>query len=617
MRPVAVGVAGELYIAGAGLARGYLGRPGLTAERFVACPFGGAGERMYRTGDLARWRADGVLEFLGRADEQVKLRGFRIEPGEIEAVLARHAGVAQCVVVAREDRPGEKRLVAYVVPPLGGAAPTGEELRAYLCERLPEYLVPSAYVGLSALPLNVNGKLDRRALPTPELSGEREGRGPRTPREAVLCALFAEVLGVERVGIDDSFFALGGDSIVSIQLVSRARKAGLKLSPRDVFEQKTVAGLAAVAEELIEPATAATAAEGGSGRIRATPIMHYLAERDDPIGRFHQSMLLETPGELALTELTAALQAVLDRHDMLRTRLERGAEGWSLSVGRAGSVPAQEVLRRVAVAEGEELAAAAAREARTAAGRLDPDAGRMVEAVWLDPGGMRSGRLLLVIHHLVVDGVSWRILVPDLAEAWSAVRAGEEPALAPVGTSFRHWSEHLAAQAAERKSELALWQGMLAGAEPPLGRRPLDPERDRLGSAGQLMLSLEAQTTAPLLGRVPALFHGQVNNVLLTGGLAWRMATPRMATAGATRFWSISEGTAARRAGIDSGVRWRRSPACTRCVSIRERSTGPRRGRGSPRSGRRSSGSRKCCVDCRRQAGYGILRYSTWRRRAR
>jgi non-ribosomal peptide synthase protein (TIGR01720 family) len=526
LRAVGVGVAGELYIAGSGLARGYLGRAGLTAERFVACPFGGAGERMYRTGDLVRWRADGQLEFLGRADEQIKLRGFRIEPGEIEAVLAGHAGVGQCVVVAREEALGEKRLVAYVVPPAGGIAPAGEVLRAYLNDRLPAYLVPAAYVGLSALPLNANGKLDRRALPAPVLSGEAAGRTPRTPRETVLCGLFAEVLGVERVGIDDSFFALGGDSIVSIQLVSRARKAGLKLSPRDVFEHKTVAGLADVTEELSQPATAVAVAESGAGRIRPTPIMCYLAERDDPIRRFHQSMLLTTPGGLAQAQLSAALQAVLDRHDMLRARLERDTEGWWLSVGRPGSVLAQKRLRWVALAEGEELVAVAAREAAAAAGSLDPDAGRMIEAVYLDPGRMRPGRLLLVIHHLVMDGVSWRILVPDLAEAYLAVRAGETPALAAVGNSFRQWSEHLAAQALERGGELALWQDILSGVGPALGRRPLDPAQDRLDSAGSLTLSLPARTTAPLLGRVPALFHGQVNDVLLTG-LALAVATWR------------------------------------------------------------------------------------------
>ncbi|WEV27776.1 non-ribosomal peptide synthetase [Streptomyces sp. 71268] len=259
--PVPVGAEGELFIAGAGLARGYLRQPGLTAERFLPCPFGPPGGRMYRTGDLVRWRPDGNLEFRGRVDHQVKIRGFRVEPGEVEAALAAHPRVADCVVVAREDRPGSKRLVGYVVP-APGPRPAVADLRRHLAERLPDYLVPSALVLLDAFPLNPNGKLDRAALPTPELTGTGTGRAPSTPREELLCALFAEVLGVGRVGPDDAFFDLGGDSVLAIRLAARVREAGWVLAPKDVFTLQRAAALAERLEPAPEPTSVPTGPVG-------------------------------------------------------------------------------------------------------------------------------------------------------------------------------------------------------------------------------------------------------------------------------------------------------------------------------------------------------------------
>ncbi|MFF8947120.1 amino acid adenylation domain-containing protein, partial [Streptomyces sp. NPDC014864] len=528
LRPVPPGVTGELYVAGASLARGYLGRPALTAERFVAAPFGAPGERMYRTGDLVRWRADGQLEYVGRADDQVKIRGFRIELGEIEAVLARHESVGQVTVLVREDTPGLKQLAAYVVP-RHQQTPDPARLRAHVGESLPDYMVPAAVVVLDAFPQTPNGKLDRKALPAPDLSTTPGARQASGAREEILCGLFQELLNLSAVGPDDSFFDLGGDSIMSIQLVSRARQAGLVIKPGQVFEHRTPARLALVAEAAEDAPVVPVPAGGGTGRVPATPIVHWLRERGGPVDRFHQSVLVHTPADLTEDRLTAALQALLDHHDALRARLVRD-DDWALDVPEPGTVRAAGLVRRAewprahgagsledrTGAGAEAPRALIAAEADAAAGRLDPDVGVMLQAVWFDAGPGRSGRLLLLVHHLVVDGVSWRILLPDLAAACEALGKGAEPAPAPVPTPLRVWAEALTAAAPARTGELPLWQAQSGGADPVLGSRRLDLGRDTFATERSLTRTLSAEHTAALLADVPAAYHAGVNDVLLT-----------------------------------------------------------------------------------------------------
>ncbi|MFJ3928174.1 amino acid adenylation domain-containing protein, partial [Streptomyces sp. NPDC090022] len=523
LRPAAPGVPGELYLAGAGLARGYLGRPGLTAERFTADPYGAPGTRMYRTGDLVRWGADGEIEYLGRTDFQVKVRGFRIELGEIEAVLARHPGVSRVAVVVREDRPGTKLLAGYVVPATGGPAPDAEELRAHAAADLPDYMVPAVFVTLDALPLNTNGKLDRKALPAPDFADRPVGRAPATPREELLAGLFAEVLGLPAVGVEDSFFTLGGDSITSVQLVGRARLAGLVLTPREVFRHKTVQALAAALPQ--SPAELLAPDEEGAdpaiGALPATPIIRWLRELGGRTDGFNQSVTAPVPGDLTEDTLRAVVQAVLDHHDALRARLVREPAEWILHVPPKGSLRAADVVHRIDVA-GLDPAALAGRidlEGRAAQDRLDPAAGLMVQALWFDAGPHAMGRLLLIVHHLVVDGVSWRILMPDFTAAYEAVVAGREPVLEPVWTSFRAWARGLAraALAPERAAELPVWTGMLAGyQEPVLGARPLDAARDVAATARQHSTTLPADVTGPLLTTVPTALGTGINEVLLT-----------------------------------------------------------------------------------------------------
>ncbi|MGN9762080.1 amino acid adenylation domain-containing protein, partial [Streptomyces sp. SD31] len=508
LRPVAPGVPGELYAAGPHLARGYHGRPALSAERFVANPFGAPGTRLYRTGDLVRWLPNGELEYLGRVDTQVKIRGLRIEPTEIEAVITERPHLARAAVIVREDRPGDRRLVAYVVPEPGHTLDAAA-LRAELRETLPDHMIPTAFVALDALPLTINGKLDRKALPAPNYSARTSGRTARNPRERLLSELFADVLGVESVGIDDGFFDLGGDSILSIQLVGRARGAGLVLSVRDVFEHQTPALLA-------ESATAGPDTDRrqqgadipAHGPAPRTPMMGWFAELGSDVAEFNQSLVLRVPAALDFDALGAALLTVLDHHDALRMRV---ADDWTIQVPEPGSVAVADCLIRYdAVGLDEsDVRSAVTEQARAARSRLAPADGRMVQAVWLDRGADRDGLLVLVANHLVMDGVTWRILIPDLAAAY----AGEP--LAPVDTPWRRWALSLADIAGEPRVEAELdhWRSVLG--DTPRTLR-LDRARDTHVSAGEITAELDADITEALLTWVPGVCHATINDVLLS-----------------------------------------------------------------------------------------------------
>ncbi|MBB5850089.1 non-ribosomal peptide synthetase [Amycolatopsis umgeniensis] len=490
--PVGTNVTGELYLAGPKLAQGYVGRAALTAERFVADPFGPPGERMYRTGDLVRWRPDGQIVFLGRADHQVKLRGFRIELGEIETALTAHDDVRASAVIVREDR-----LVAYVVP-VDGAEPEPAALREYLAADLPAYMVPTAFVPLDRLPLGPSGKLDRTALPAPE-ARSAQGREPATPAEAVLLRVVRDLLG-PGVGLDDGFLEAGGDSIASLRVVSRARREGLHLTARDVLEGGTVAGIAA---RCGEPARAEEAPAVGDAPL--TPIMRDLLLRAEKAADgFCQWVEICVPGASDLARWRSVLDAVLARHDVLRAHLVEDA----LRVPDVGAVTAHSVLTTVQ-ASGDPRAVLDAQVERIVA-RMDPRTGPLLRAVLVDAGEERPGRLLLVAHHLVADAVTWRVLLDDVEQAFYG------NALHRRGQSFLGWARSLRSAAPHREDESRYWQGISAAPETRLGRTGLDPARDTVATARHHRLDIGADTTHAVLTALPAAYRTGPDTVLLT-----------------------------------------------------------------------------------------------------
>ncbi|MFL1491454.1 non-ribosomal peptide synthase/polyketide synthase [Pseudomonas antarctica] len=488
LNPVPAGVSGELYLGGTGLARSYHRRPALTAERFVPSPFI-HGERLYRTGDRVCQRADGVIEYLGRLDHQVKLRGLRIELGEIETRLMQHPSVREAVVLVQ----GGKQLVAYLV--LEGEAPT--DLKAWLLSSLPEYMVPTHMVHLDTLPVTANGKLDRKALPVPDAAPQHAFVAPSSELQKALAAIWSDVLGVDPVGLDDNFFELGGDSIISIQVVSRARQAGIRLSPRDLFQYQSVRSLALVAAF----EQAALVDQGPvTGDVILTPVQQsFFAQAIPARQHWNQSLLLTPLEALEPARLEAALTQLINHHDVLRLRFVQQGDTWQQAHAATVAEPG---LWQTLATDDTQLAALCDEAQRS----LDLQQGPLLRAALVQ---MADGtqRLLLVVHHLVVDGVSWRILLEDLQQAY------REAALPAKTSSYQQWAQQLQAHAQTLDDQLAFWQAQSSDADLPCDN-PQGGLQNRLGT--QLETRLDAELTRQLLQDAPAAYRTQVNDLLLT-----------------------------------------------------------------------------------------------------
>ncbi|MFB2880052.1 non-ribosomal peptide synthase/polyketide synthase, partial [Floridanema aerugineum] len=523
LQPVPVCVPGELHIGGAGLARGYLNRPELTNEKFIANPLSNdPNSRLYKTGDLVRYLPDGNIEYLGRIDNQVKIRGFRIELGEIEAILSQHPQVQTAVAIVREDTPGDKRLVAYIVAP-AEATPATNELRQYLKAKLPEYMVPSAFVILEALPITPNGKVDRRALPIPESRSGIEVKlvAPRTPEEKTLTQIWTQVLGVEQIGIHDNFFELGGDSILSIQIITKARQAGLELSVKQLFTNQTIAQLAAVAKT---SKAIQIAQEPVTGAVKLTPIQQWFFEQNltNP-HHFNQSWIFTVPADFQVEHLEPIWEQLLIHHDALRLRFTQTESGWE----QTHATPNQRITLSsfdLSTVSESEWQNAIESTANTLQASLNLEE-NLVQVAHFKGGENKEGRLLIVIHHLVVDGVSWRILLEDFQTAYQQLSQNQAIQLLPKTTSFKAWVQQLSTYAQYAygtltrtdvlSSQTAYWLRESYTSVSPI---PVDYHQgeNTIASAQNVSVSLSEVETQALLQDVPKAYKTQINDVLLT-----------------------------------------------------------------------------------------------------
>jgi amino acid adenylation domain-containing protein/non-ribosomal peptide synthase protein (TIGR01720 family) len=554
LRPVPEGVPGELYVGGAGVARGYLDRPGMTAERFVPNPFESGGDRLYRTGDLVRWLPDGTLEFVGRADFQVKVRGFRIELGEIETVLSGHPAVRDVVVLAREqENTTSRRLVAYALPVPGADPVPVSDLRDYLAARLPDYMVPAVFVWLDSLPLTENGKVDRAALPDPD--GLRpqlaqEFVAPDTPSEKTLCVIWAEVLGVDRVGVLDNFFELGGDSILSIMVVSRAAQEGLRVAPRQFFDSQTVRDLAAVAEPMARPIGVRRSRGGASGDVpdlSLTPVQHWFFEQGlDRPGHWNQAWLFALPEDAdcgqVRNRLREVVAALVEGNEALRLRFGAGDAGARRAEAAAVDRAAIDGAVSLVDLAGRDDWEAALTETLAAAAEFDLGSPPLLRVLVVDGGAPGRQRLALLAHHLIVDGVSWRIILDDLHAGFRQAAAGLPVSLPAASTPASVWADALRelAQTPEIETDFDYWVSQTAATPVALAPDvPNVPEYATEGDTDTVSVGLDAEQTRLLLREVPRVYRTHIDDVLLT---ALARALSRSAGSDRASLWLEGHG---------------------------------------------------------------------------